>query len=261
MANPFADINLWLTLIGTSALLLGAAEFGLRTARRHAAADRLGSKENIAALQAAALGLLALLTGFTFSMALTRFEARTAIIVDEANAIGTALLRANLLPQPQARETIRLLRDYTAQRTVHEGSNPGLAATDPFSTRAAATHDQLWRLVEAAVAADPRPVTTGLYIPALNEMIDLHSKRVAGLRNGVPPVVFALLYMIAAVALGFTGYHAELNGVGQRVANGVMATMLAAVILLVVDLDSARHGLMTISQQPLIDLRASFPSP
>jgi len=262
MSPALLDPTLWLTLAATALLLYGATECGLRIASHHAAANRAVGKENIAALQGAALGLLALMIGFTFSMALNRFEARTAIVVDEANAIGTALLRANLLPQPQARETTRLLRDYAAARVLPAGGTPGLAVTDPFSARSNALHDQLWRLVEQAAAANPNPVTTGLYISALNEVIDVHSKRIAGLRNGVPPAVFVLLYLIAAIALGFTGYHAELLGSGgQRIANGIVTAMLAAVILLVADLDSAPHGLMTISQQPLLDLAASFPKP
>jgi hypothetical protein len=92
-------------LVGLAAVLV-AGEIGWQLGMR---AEGRGG-ENIATLEAAVLGLLALIIGFTFAMALTRFEARRDAVVNEANAIGTTALRARLLPEPQRTETLKLLR-------------------------------------------------------------------------------------------------------------------------------------------------------
>ncbi len=255
-------IDIWLTLLGTTTILLCASEFGLRLARRNArrnAGRQRRDNDNIGALQASALGLLALMIGFTFSMALNRYEARKEAVVAEANAIGTALLRARLLPVDQARETAGLLRDYALARVIPEGDSPSLDATAPFSTLAASLHERMWHQAAAAARLQPTSLPISLYVQTLNDLIDLHAKRIAGLRNRVPPAVFVLLHLIGAVALGFTGYNAVLKGHGHRFATLITAAMLGSVIIMVADLDSPRHGLITISQTPLLDLINSIP--
>src|SRR4051795_2617372 len=93
------------------ALIWGVSEIGWRLGRR---GD--GHSTNIGTLESATVGLLALIIGFTFSMALSRFEARRDAVVQEANAIGTTALRARFLPEPYRAESLKLLRDYTQVR-------------------------------------------------------------------------------------------------------------------------------------------------
>src|SRR3954467_11371057 len=95
------------------AIVFLASEFGWRLGIR---TQGHGASGNISALEQSLLGFLALIIGFTFLMAFTRFEARRDAVLNEANAIGTTALRARLLPEPYRTESLKLLRDYTQIR-------------------------------------------------------------------------------------------------------------------------------------------------
>ena len=104
-------------LVGVAIVLL-ATEFGWQLGIR---TKGHGASGNISALEQSLLGLLALIIGFTFLMALTRFEARREAVLSEANAIGTTALRARLLPAPHRKESLKLLREYAQIRIIPPG--------------------------------------------------------------------------------------------------------------------------------------------
>jgi hypothetical protein len=147
----------------------------------------------VSTLEGAILGLLALMIGFTFSMALSRFEARRDGVVAEATAIGTTALRARLLPAPHNGESVKLLRDYVQLRldlTRHPASPRELSAT---ISRSNAIQEALWQQAKAAAAKDNAMVPTGLFLQSLNEMIDDQDKRLAALSNlCVPKIRFGI---------------------------------------------------------------------
>jgi hypothetical protein len=118
--------------------------------------------------------LLALLLGFSFSMAATRWELRQHAFIDEANAIGTAYLRTSLLPEPLRRDVAALLVEYVDVRLAPEAIGPDPAGRARSAGEARRLQSRIWQLAIAAVAIDPRQVTTGLFVPSLNEMIDAH---------------------------------------------------------------------------------------
>lgn len=242
-------------------LALGAAEAGFRLGRR----ERPGiaaAHSQIGTIQASVLGVLALLLGFSFAMAASRFDARKQLVLDESNAIGTALLRARLLPEPHAQKIPALLRQYVDARLAfyQAGIDPaGLRAANDDTAR---LHEQLW-LEAAAVAAEDRyAVASGLLVQALGDVIDLHAKRVAALENHVPGSIFLLLHFAAMVAMGLTGYACGAAGSRNLAATATASLLIAAVILLIVDLDRPRRGLIQAGQQSLLDLRDSLrPTP
>lgn len=211
-----------------------------------------------ATLEASVLGLLALLLGFAFSAALGRYEARTQLVVAEANAIGTVALRAQLLAEPQRSNVAGLLREYVAARLAfHRG---GGAPAAQGGRTGAALQDALWAEARAAAAGDPHSVVHGLFISALNDMIDLSSTQLAELRNVVPGALFGVLLLVAAIAVGFSAYGA---GVAERRnlrATLLVALLVSCVVLLIVDLDRPTSGLVHVSLQSLVDLQASLPA-
>jgi hypothetical protein len=255
MQGFFDGLGVWATFVGSFVILVGSAEFG----RRRGMARNSGPSDMISAIHGAALGLLALLIGFTFSMALSRFDGRRAMVLEEANAIGTAALRAKFLPEAQAAPSLRLLRDYAAGRPVADGVSVDEVEASGFVGKAARAHDALWTLAVVASREAPLSVPVGLYVRALNDMIDLHEKRITGLRGRVPAVVFLMLHGMAALAMGIGGYNSGLQGGRHRGAVAVMAVMLAAVLMLVADIDAPQRGFISVSQQPLLDLLAGFP--
>lgn len=249
-------LSVWTTLIGSFVLLVAAAEVGRFHARRQGA---MRDDSVISTLNGAALGLLALMIGFTFSLALARFDGRREAVLAEANAIGTALLRAQLLPEAEAAASARLLRAYAAQRIVPEGARVRDIEASGFSQTAGKAHAALWEIAARAATAAPLSVPVGLYVRALNDVIDMHERRITGLRGRVPAVVFVMLHGVALVALGFTGLSDGAQGGRHRGAIVLMAGMLALVLMLVADLDAPQRGFITVSQQPLLDLLADAP--
>jgi hypothetical protein len=122
--------------------------------------------------------------------------------------------------------------------------------------------EQLWAAATAVGLRHPDSIVVGLFIESLNEVIDLHAKRVtAGLRNRIPGAIWLALLTIAALSLGAMGYHAGLVGTTRSLAIIVVAITFSAVIVLIADLDRPQEGSLTVSQQALIDLRQSMNRP
>ena len=105
---------------------------------------------------------------------------------------------------------------------------------------------------------DPRAITTGLFLQSLNETIDLNAKRVTALENHVPEITLVLLYFAAMVATGLVGYGCGLSRGRKFIVKIILSILIAAVILVIIDLDRPRMGLIKVSQQRMIDLRDSL---
>jgi hypothetical protein len=204
------------------------------------------------------LGLLALIIGFSFAMALSRFEARRDAVVNEANAIGTTALRARLLPDPHRAETLKLLREYIQIRLDIVQSGQSLAESKTAVDRSNGVQEALWLQVKALTVKDNSMVPTGLFIQAVNEMIDDQAKRLAALRNRIPNIVLLGLFGIAAVAGGFAGYASGRDTKRTRLPVYIMGLLVATVILLICDLDRPSSGFIVNNQQSMIDTAASI---
>jgi len=235
-------------IFGSSVVaLLIASEIG------HVSGLRAAGEANVTTLEAAILGLLALMISFTFAMALTRFDERRVAVLNEANAIGTAALRARLLPAPQSAESLKLFREDVSVRlgiTQHEPSPSEMRAAVVRSNQ---IQDALWLQAKMVIEKDSGMVPTGLYIQALNEMFDNQQKRLTAYLNRVPNIVFLALYGIAFVAIAFAGYSSGTEGRRWRLPVYTVSILVAAVILLILDIDRPGAGFVSVSQQPLID--------
>jgi hypothetical protein len=253
MLDFHAQSLLTIFLFGVASIL-AACEIGHRLGVR--AAARGG--DNVATLESAVLGLLALIIGFTFAMALSRFEARRDAVLNEANAIGTTALRARLLPQPHRKETLNLLREYVKIRLDAAERPPSQTELKIEIDRSNTIQEALWQQAKAMAAKDNGMVPTGLFIQTLNEMIDNQAKRLAALRNQVPNIVLLSLFGLAIIAIGFTGYDSGLDPRRTRPPVYLIGLLVAVVILLIVDLDRPSGGFIRVSQQPMIDTAASI---
>jgi hypothetical protein len=130
--------------------------------------------------------------------------------------------------------------------------------TAPALARSEELQDRLWSQAVAAGEKNPTAIT-GLFIQSLNEVIDVHAKRVTmGLRNRIPFVIWGMLYFTAIVAMAGVGYDAALTGTTRPLAALALALTFAGVLCLVADLDRPQEGLIKVSQQAMIDLRNSL---
>jgi len=246
---PLPGVYLIIALI---ALL--AVELGFRLARNRRLRSLPENEAPVGAIVGATLGLLAFLLAFTFGLAASRFDARKGFVLDEANAIGTTYLRAALLPDPQRSEIRTLLREYVDVRLqIIQPDHVQQALR-----RSVELQDQLWSH-SVAVADKVAAPTAALFITSLNELIDLHAKRVnLGIRNRVSISIWAALYFVSIVTMMAVGYYAGLTASRRSPAILALVLTFGAVILLIADLDRPYEGLLTINQQAILDLRDSF---
>jgi hypothetical protein len=257
MTNLYSYSLLTIFLAGL-VIIVGACEIGWQLGIR----SKSKGGQNVTTLESAIIGILALMIGFTFAMALTRFEARRDAVLNEANAIGTTALRARLLAEPYRTDSLKLLKEYVQIRLDIAQSDRSLAETASAIERSNAIQETLWLQAKAVAASDTGMVPTGLYVQTLNDMIDSQAKRLSGLRNRVPNLVFLMLFAIAAVAAGFGGYASGIEPTHSRVPIYLMGSLVCVIIMLILDLDRPASGFIVNNQQAMIDAAeaiAAFP--
>jgi len=203
------------------------------------------------------LGLAAFLLAITMGMASDRFDARRGLVLAEANAIGTAYLRAGYLPAPANDQLRELFREYVPLR---------IATDDPVQVQSAIQQSvvlqgEIWAITES-VARDHGSDVIALFVESVNEVIDLHESRVtAGIYSRVPGTVMILLFFGSALTLGMVGYSAGLTLRRSMLSAIVLVVALGAVITIVADLDRPQSGFLRVGQQPLIDLQKQIGPP
>ena len=220
-------------------------------------ASEASLREPFGVLQGALLGVVGLILAFGLSLAVGRYEDRRAASVTEANAIGTAYLRAQLIAEPQRSRSLALFRDYTdlALLVAHEVPN----STGMRRTTAAEglLQRRLWHLAGQAIGAAPAASAPRLYVDSLNTTFDSQASRLAALNNRVPGAVLALELFGAAAALGLLALHISVLGRGLVALAG--ASILVTLLLLVTfDLDRPTRGLIKVPDAPLAAVRASM---
>lgn len=243
-------------LLALLAGFLVAIEVGFRLGVRRRDLGDESDKTHLGSLLAAVLGLLALLLGFTFFMAASRFEARKAFVLDEANAIGTTFLRSKFLPSEQRNAAQRLLREYVAARLSFYAAGIDPDRLGKANTEAARIERQLWALAVEAAAQDHRSVPVGLLIESLNDVIDINEKRQAALDSHVPEAVLYLLAAVSLVSLGLMGYGCGLTRRRRLGLNALLALLIVLVFTTILDMDRPRRGLIKVSQESLVRLQA-----
>jgi hypothetical protein len=247
-----------LAIVATTTLLV-IAEVGYRQGLRLFTAGDPARRSQIGAVQAAVLGLLALLLGFTFSMAADRYEDRRELVIQQANTIGTAWLRGGLLPDAHRQPVRDLLGAYVdLQARAHDAlRDPALMAA--ALRRTAEIRSALWRHAEASGREAPNDMTA-TFVETLNDMIDTEAARVTASANRIPPGVWLLLVVVAAVGCWTSGYGAGADGVRSTLTSVLLPLLVTVVMLLILDLTNERRGIISVSQQPLVDVQESIGS-
>jgi hypothetical protein len=248
-------LPLWGLFLAATAVVFLSVEGGYRLGRHRRLRPEPERESTVGAMVAATLGLLAFTLAFTFGLAATRFETRREVILEEANAIGTTDLRAAFLPEPQRSDAHRLLLEYVDVRL--NGIQPD--RVQQAISESTAIHARLWALAVSAGEKEPRSVPIGLFIQSLNEVIDVHSKRVmVGLRNRLPGALWGALYFLSFLGMAEIGYLEGLTSPRRSIAALALVLTFSTVLYLIADLDRPQEGLLRVSQQAMIDLRHSL---
>lgn len=242
--------------------LIIATETGYRIGLRFGNGASESSKSQVNSIQASILGVLALLLGFTFSLSLQRFDSRSQAVINESNAIGTVMLRTELLPESVQTQSQHAVREYLDHRV--RGASISL---DNEGQRQAELRESdrllesLWQLATRAAAEAPNPVTTGLYIQALNELIDAYGTRDAALSRHVPEVVLFLMFTTFILTALLVGYSAGVAGHRTSFATYILEILIVCLVFVIIDLDRPRRGLIEVSHQSLVQLQENLRRP
>lgn len=251
--TPIWQVGLALLVTMTLAGLVGAL---LRARRKRARGDDGETEGQEGYIVSAVLGLLALLMGFTFSLAVERFEARRVLVLHEANAIGTAYLRAQLLSEPHRARTTDILLRYTDNRIALATAKPDAVA--PLLTTNDALLTDLWAATSAAFDSIKGLDFSSTYLDSINSLIDLDASRKAARQARVPTEVFVVLIVYLVTTAAVLGY--VLRGRRGWISAGFLLVLLTLALALIIDIDRPTLGGIVEGQGPMRALQKSLTS-
>lgn len=249
------DIPTFWIVLGLISGMFGAMFVGRKIGTGRPPRDESETGQ-VTATQASLLGILGLLLGFTFSVALGRHDARSAAVVSEANAIGTAWLRQDLLSDPG--QVNAMMKLYVTER-VSASTIPASQASerDRHVLLAEQAFAALWAEAARIAQTTPNPANVA-FTNALNDVIDELSSRDAAIERHVPEIVLIMLYATFLLSGGLLGYA---SGVGRTRISAtalVMPILIVSLVFVIIDLDRPRRGLIVVDQGPLEAVAASM---
>lgn len=248
-------LPMWSIYPVTLALAMLAIEAGFLLGKRWQRRSHVSKEGAVGAMTGSTLGLLAFLLAFITGIAVNRFDNRRFLVVEEANAIGTTYLRAGFLDETTRDKSRDLLREYVQIRV----DAPDSGDLEGVIRRSEEIQDELWTATEMIARDNMDSPVIATYIETLNQMIDLHAKRVVAITSSrIPGTIWTGIYVVAGLTMVLVGM---LSSFGERpnwLATILLALVFAAVMTLIVDLDRPEQGLLTVSQQALLNLQAQI---
>lgn len=219
--------------------------------------DRI--KEEIGAINGTLLGLLGLLLAFTFSMSSSRFDNRRSIVIEEANDIGTAILRTDLYPDSIRQLLRNNFKEYVEARINHYEAGRDWNKTIYYYLKADSISKVLWNIVTNDAKVNNVFLRTAQMVPALNAMIDITTSRRAAGESTVPDSIMYFLFILCFCSAFLLGYDNKSGKIDWILVCG-LAIMLSITVYNIIDLDRTRSGFinMDVPNQKIVELRGMF---
>jgi hypothetical protein len=247
---PITFIFIFITV-----LILTFIEIGFRFGIKAHSKKDSGAPSHVGTIVAGLLGMLAFLLAFTFNMAASQYEKRKTSVVIEANNIGTAYLRTDLIDEKNGNEIKRLLREYVNLRLDVVDQKIDLEKALKKSNE---IHSLLWKQTSSLALSSPS-VNTSLLVQSINEVIDQHEIRVANaLYNRIPDSVWLSLLFITFFTMVTMGIQMGLTGKRRLVVTIPLSLSFAILVTLIIDLNRPQQGLIKVSQQSMINVKNSM---
>jgi hypothetical protein len=246
-------INQWMVFPIVTLFLMVLAHAGYRSGAIFRRRNTEVAENHSGSVQGAVLGLLGLLLGFTFAMAVAHYDERSTLIVEEANSIRNSWLRADLLPDPHPTEIKSLLKQYTKLKMEEFDKTGETEVVSRLRGEAEKIRQALWARTTVVSRESPTPVTTA-FVTSLNETIDFDVTRKAAIGSRIPGVVWILLLVVAGCGAWSSGYGSGAGGLRSVFNQYVFPALIGIVITLVADIDRPTKGLVSMDQEPFEDL-------
>ncbi len=246
------SIPLWGALLVTIGIVLVVIELGFQLGNYRRDKQTTSGHNQIVSMTGAHLGLLAFILAFSFSMSANHFSDRKSFLLEEVNAIQTAYLRANLVAEPERSELRSLLTTYTATR-ARAVDKTTVAST---IARSEQIQSDIWLVIEQLATKKHLTVMDSLLVTAINDVFDLHTKRVyAGMNSRIPAIIWAALYVILVLSMIGMGFSMGLSGKRSPVSSMALALSFSMVMFVIADLDRPASGLVRSDQSIMTDLK------
>jgi len=249
--RPLVVLAMIGVFLATSLFVLASAEVGYRLARSRRS-GQAEKQEPVGKMAEATLALFAFLLAFTFGIAEDAYNARRAALVQEAGAIRLTYLLSGVLAPAQRIEIRTVLRQYVDQRLRWDNGAadlPGKSADELLA--------RVWNA--AAAAAQQQPGAVDVFLTQVTQMIELeHERRLLREQNRIPAEFWFVVGLLTFLTAFAVGYHSGVADTIRSPALVALAFALAAVIVVIVDLDRPGTGLIEVSEQPMIELRAGL---
>lgn len=246
-------------MLASGLLLFAFSELGFQLGRRRGVSK--DGRDPSFILEGAAFTLLALLLGFSFSMALGRYDARRSTLMREANAIATTFSRAELLDATTATAVREDLRAYVADRLAFARADAQPQQRSIADGESLQLQRTLWELADRSAQKDPHSTMVPLFLASLNDTINLSAEQRAVLSNHIPDVVILWLLLIALIAAAMLGYGFGQEGRRALIFKAFFALMIALVFGLVLDLDRPQRGIIRVNLAPLQTVQRTMEAP
>lgn len=256
--GDLAQHNLRLLELVMLAIYMVVTELGFRIGARMRPREEQEAKASVGFAVGGTLALFGFLLGISLSMANSYYDARRASLLDEANALGTAWLRAHTVGGTQGQEIQRLLRDYTslrlqALRAGAEGAERSAEATNRMQTA-------MWDAASDVARQSPTPIS-GLLLSSLNDAFDLATTNRRNFSVGMPTYVLKLLFVASVLSVGAMGYHFGLSGRRQLFITVLLLLLWSSAIVLIVDIAQPSLGQVLVDERPMVWTIQSFGPP
>ena len=215
--------------------------------------------EDLGIILAATLTLLGLIIGFSFSMAIERYDQRKNLEEAEANAIGTEYVRADLLPAADAEKIRALLQNYLDQRILFYTAQHDRLLQQKINIRTTQLQNELWSAIQAPAAAQPTPIVA-LAVSGMNDVLNSQGYAQAALWNRIPVAAWVLMMVIAICCNVLVGYGLR-DTIRATKLLPVLPLIVSIAFMLIADIDAPRHGVIRVTPQNLIGLAESLRVP
>lgn len=232
---------------------------GMRLSKREKPATR-NKSEGLKILEGALFALMGLLIAFTFNSAHYKFDLRRQLIIEEANNIGTAYLRLDLIDNPIKTQLQEYLRQYLSSRLATYRALPDVDLAMQEMNRTNVLQHKIWDLSVHACKTQNIPAICIVLLPALNSMFDIANTRYANTKIHPPWIIFVLLIGVSVISSFLAGFDIGIQSLGSRIFLFSYAILIALTIYIVIDMEFPRLGLIRVDSfdQVLIDVGTSM---
>lgn len=257
--DAFYGMPEWLVALVFLLLMAAVSEIGFRLGRRSRAEER--TKALVPIVAGSILTFLGILLAFTMSMAVSRYDVRRRLVLEEANAIRDAYLQLRALPDPESTALQQLLRQYAENRLRVSQSALDIRKLQLGKEEDVRLQSELWSQAAALAQKNPQSVPVGSLMELLNNAFDLENSRWVAFVARLPAGVLYVVAFIGLVTVLMVGYDFGITGHRHPLSEALLIVSITAVMAVIVELDRPYSGVIRVSQQPLIDLQWRLAAP